>query len=57
MTKNSPCSGIRGNRPVRGTVASFLKGKIRSGSGLSFVSVYALYGLTPEEIAMVEGKS
>ena len=40
MIKNSPCSGIRDNRPVRGTVASFLKEKIRSDSELSFVSAY-----------------
>ena len=33
-------SGIRDNRPTRGTVASFLKEKIRSNSNLSFVSAY-----------------
>jgi hypothetical protein len=40
MTKNSPRSGIRDNRPARGTVASFLKEKIRFGSDLSVVSAY-----------------
>jgi PLD-like domain len=33
-------SGIRDNRPSRGTVASFLKGKIHPGANLSFVSAY-----------------
>ncbi len=33
-------SGIRDNRPARGTVASFLKEKIRRDSELSFVSAY-----------------
>lgn len=33
-------SGIRDNRPARGTVASFLKEKIRLDSELSFVSAY-----------------
>lgn len=33
-------SGILDNRPVRGTVASFLKKKIRRNSELSFVSAY-----------------
>ena len=33
-------SGIRDNRPSRGTVASFLKEKIHPGANLSFVSAY-----------------
>lgn len=33
-------SGIRDNRPARGTVASFLQEKIQSESELSFVSAY-----------------
>jgi hypothetical protein len=33
-------SGIRDNRPNRGTVASFLKEKIHPGAKLSFVSAY-----------------
>jgi hypothetical protein len=33
-------SGIRDNRPSRGTVASFLKDKIQLGANLSFVSAY-----------------
>src|SRR5258708_4263840 len=33
-------SGIRDNRPLRGTVASFLRERIRPGSELSFVSAY-----------------
>ena len=33
-------SGIRDNRPSRGTVASFLKDKIYPGANLSFVSAY-----------------
>ena len=33
-------SGIRDNRPSRGTVASFLKDKIHPGADLSFVSAY-----------------
>ena len=33
-------SGIRDNRPSRGTVASFLKDKIHPGANLSFVSAY-----------------
>src|SRR3982751_4394460 len=39
MTTSS-ISGIRDNRPIRGTVASFLKEKIRRDSQLSFVSAY-----------------
>jgi len=40
-------SGIRDNRPSRGTVASFLKDKIHPGGDLSIVSAYfimAQYG-------------
>jgi phosphatidylserine/phosphatidylglycerophosphate/cardiolipin synthase-like enzyme len=37
---NSSNSGIRDNRPARGNVASFLKGKIRRDSDLSIVSAY-----------------
>jgi len=33
-------SGIRDNRPRRGTVASFLQDKIRPGANLAFVSAY-----------------
>jgi hypothetical protein len=33
-------SGIRDNRPSRGTVASFLKDTIHPGANLSFVSAY-----------------
>lgn len=33
-------SGIRDNRPARGTVAAFLREAIRDGSELSFVSAY-----------------
>ena len=54
----------------RGKVEDFLKDKIQVSSKLSIVSayftiyayeqlnemVYTLYGLTPEEIAIVEGK-
>lgn len=37
---NTLRSGIRDNRPDRGTVASFLLDRIRPGSELSFVSAY-----------------
>lgn len=48
-------SGLRDNH-TRGTVADFLRAKTQSGSNLSIVSAYfTLYGLTPEEIAIVEG--
>ena len=33
-------SGIRDNRPSRGTVGSFLKDKIHPGANLSVVSAY-----------------
>lgn len=33
-------SGIRDNRPERGSVADFLREKIREGSALSIVSAY-----------------
>lgn len=40
MTSSSNTSGIRDNRPARGTVASFLQEKIQPESALSFVSAY-----------------
>ncbi len=50
---NSSSSGIRDNRPARGTVASFLQEKIQPESELSFVSafftIYA-YGTLSKEL-------
>ncbi|HSW64767.1 MAG TPA: helicase-related protein [Dissulfurispiraceae bacterium] len=52
MTSSSNASGIRDNRPTRGTVASFLREKIRPESELSFVSafftIYAYEALSRE---------
>jgi outer membrane protein assembly factor BamA len=45
-------SVIRDNRPARGTVADYLREKIRPGADLSFVSayftIYAYYALKKE---------
>ncbi len=41
MSKSTPTkTGIRDNRPARGSVADFLRAKVADGSDLSFVSAY-----------------